>query len=231
MHYDGSKICAVPDALGGGDCQWPMREVTVYSEGLLGRVDIEEATRQAVDGWNRVCGINLRPSANRATAHIVVTKGGIDGPAGTLAWSELPCFGGARIRQLTQRYDINEAWVIAENPAPHQIDLVRVMCHELGHAIGISHISNGNLMQPAYDGRIRWPKRGDIQEARSRYGLPAEIPDEPDDPGVPGIPGECLGMSPDEWQTIFKAGSLLAKKIGPLLTTDQRQLIERMLRR
>lgn len=216
MNFDGTKVCGVPDHAGSADCQWPMRDVAVFASGQLGQVDLDAATRQALDGWNKVCGINLSVTTNRRTSNVVITQGGIDSGGGTLAWSELPCFGGGAIRQLTQKYDTGEVWTIAENPPANKIDAVRVICHEVGHAIGISHIADGNLMAPVYSASLRWPQRGDIAEARARYGLPGDLPTP--NPGQPPCNvGQCLawlvrnsGMAPeDQERTLRNLGATI----------------------
>lgn len=189
---DNTRVCGVPDHLGGGDCKWPFPMVFVHAEGRLGEVNVRDAVEQALNGWNAVCGLKLTMATNAQTAHIVVTSGRIDGPSGVLAWSELPCgFTASQWRQLKQQYDTGEIWTIADNPPSGRIDAVRVICHELGHAIGISHIHDGNLMAPMYSTSIRWPQRGDIAEARARYGLPT--------PTIPP-PGPGLPPAPDGWE-------------------------------
>lgn len=188
MNYDGIKICGVPDELGQtGTCQWPFKDVLVHGSGMLGEVDLGEGIARAVKdplGWNGVCGIRLQQTTNPNTAHIRVSTGGIDGPHGTLAWCQLPCgFTRLRWQACKMLFDTGDIYVFAENPPGGKIDWYRVWWHEGGHGIGIPHITEGNLMQPMYSNRIRFPQRGDILEARGRYGLPETQP-----PGTPGEP-------------------------------------------
>ena len=195
MNFDGAKVCGVDDALGNDGCLWPFLDVGVYAAGKLGQVDLVQAVGEAIEGWNRVCGIRLFLQPNVKTAHIVVTQGRIDGPNGTLAISELPCgFTGSMWRQLRQQYDTNEIWTVAENPPAGKIDAVRVIRHEVGHAIGISHIAAGNLMAPTYSTSIRDVMRGDRLEAVDRYGGPR--PEASPQPGAgggePGAKGDGL---------------------------------------
>jgi len=173
-----SRICGVPDHFGQGTiCKWPIMDVFIYAKGFLGQVDVEQATVEAIGYWNEVCGINLQMSSNPKTSHIRVNFGVIDGPSGTLAISELPCgMIASALRQMQQTYDTSEGWVIAENPPANKIDAVRVFAHEIGHAIGISHIDAGNLLAPIYSQTIRRPCAGDIKEAVVRYGLRPSTP-------------------------------------------------------
>lgn len=220
MNYDGTKVCAVADHIGGGDCKWPTRDVKVFAKGSLGGVDLENATEQALEGWNKVCGINLSLTANQRASNINVTQGGIDGPQGTLAWSELPCFGGGAVRQLQQKYDTGEMWTVSENPPSNKIDAVRVICHEVGHAIGLSHISDGNLLAPTYNAQIRWPQRGDIAEARSRYGLPREEPKPSPQPSPqPSICDQLFGQSLNGCPQAIGEGKACGGILGMLLPT------------
>lgn len=179
MNYDGKKLCNVPDHFGGADCLWPkgLGVIKIHASGKLGQASIPDGVEMAIGaapdcpGWNRVCGLVMQLSTNRKSAHIVIDTGHIDGPMGTLAWSELPCgFTKAQWRVLQQMYDTGDIYVIADNPPGNRVDFVRVACHEIGHAIGISHINVGNLLAPMYSAQIRWPQRGDIMEAVMRYG-------------------------------------------------------------
>lgn len=202
--YQGqARVCGVPDHLGGMDCLWPFKDVNVYAGGKWGQIDLREIGEFACMSWNQVCGINMQMTTNARTAHITMDTKAIDGPFGTLAYSELPCgFSPQQWRTLQQMYDIGELVVFAENPPSNKVDGGRIGTHEIGHAIGISHINAGNLMAPSYAPDIRFPQRGDIAEGRARYGLPSGtspppvtpppvIPPVPPikPPVVPGIPG------------------------------------------
>jgi hypothetical protein len=246
MNFDGQKICGVPDHLGGGDCAWPFPKVSIYATGLLGQVNLGDAAEQAIAGWNAVCGVELFLAANPKSAHIAITSGHIDGPSGTLGWSELPCgFTAARWRQLQQKYDAGEVWVVSDNPPANKIDAVRVICHEVGHAIGISHINDSNLMAPVYSARIRWPQRGDIAEAVMRYGkkivpsptTPTPAPANPSDPGEAtwGRVFPCLltygvdvfaKLSPEERSGLLDFGLSIWRNLRPTEKQILRQLAD-----
>lgn len=191
MNYDGARICGVADNLGNVSCQWPFRDVNVFAAGRIGSVNLADAMELSLPAWNNVCGIRLSMTTNLKTAHIAVGVGRIDGPGSILAQNQLPCgFTANNWRQLRGEYDASEAFVIAENPPPNRIDLVRVCAHETGHGIGINHIGDGNLMAPSYSGRIALPQNGDIVEARARYGAPTAAPQPPTvPPEAPGLPG------------------------------------------
>ena len=189
--YDGVQLCAVADNLGNMSCQWPFLDVNIFAEGQLGQIDLVKAVELAVKGWNDICGLRLKHTTDKTKAHIVITRASLDGSGSVLADSQLPCgFTASQWNQLRQRYDTGEAWVISDNPPGNKIDAVRVIMHELGHAIGIGHINSGNLMAPTYSTQIRLPQNGDIMEARARYGKPVPVPTPP---GVPPVVGDLSG--------------------------------------
>jgi hypothetical protein len=76
--------------------------------------------------------------------------------------------------------------VLADNPPSNRLDLGRVCRHELGHFLGIGHISDGNLMAPVYSSTIALPRNGDVTEARARYGAPAPVAPPSVPPVAPG---------------------------------------------
>lgn len=173
--------CGLPDMMLDQSCAWPHRDVTFYAQldlpGLSG-AEIEGAFVDACEQWNAVCGISLT-RANGPAANIVARSGtgrsnNLDGRGGTLAWSELPC-GRSKTATLQQMYDEAEQW--------SRSMAVAVICHEIGHAIGISHIAAGNLLAPYYDPRITKPQAGDIAEAVKRYGPPKPRPTPTPSPG------------------------------------------------
>lgn len=185
-----SHFCGVVERMSDADrlCRWPAPRVTWTIAGRLPHVsdlDQKDAFHEAWSYWAAVCGVEPLYTANARTANVRMGAGAIDRAGSTLAWSELPC-GAAR--QLQQKYDTHETWVISANPARHEIDLVRVAAHEIGHVLGIPHLAAGALMQPAYSATIRRPQPPDIHEAVRRYGLPAQQPPLPEPPPSPPAP-------------------------------------------
>lgn len=186
-HLDKLRFCGLAEHFTQeAVCAWPQRpaKITWNITGTLAGVstaDQKDAYALAWGYWSEVCGVLPEYVSNPSGANVLMGSGRIDGPQGTLAWSELPC-GGART--LAQKYDDTEPWGIFEGGGFGKIDLVRVACHEIGHVIGIPHISAGNLLAPTYNQSIRKPQAGDIAEAVKRYGPPVNQP-EPTPPGPP----------------------------------------------
>lgn len=172
-HRINRSRCGLPDfnitAPGGEPCKWPMPNISYYHEiKLPGLTDeqVKHAYDIAFAQWAEVCNIDPVRVTAANTANIYARSGvgkqhGLDNKGGTLAWSELPC-GVASNVQLDQMFDEAEDWSF--NMA------VAVICHELGHALGLPHLNAGNLMAPYYDPNTTRPQKGDIEEIVKLYG-------------------------------------------------------------
>lgn len=185
--FDGQRICGVSDHLGDVGVKWPMLDLQLFASGSINGVSLADAMEVAHKAWNDVCGVRMSMGTNPRTAHLVVGVERMDGPGNVLAENELPVgfTGPNNWRTLRGRYDSSEAFVLADNPPSNRMDLGRVCRHELGHFLGVGHITAGNLMAPTYSSTIRLPMNGDVLEVRARYGAPvATVP--PTTPTAPG---------------------------------------------
>ena len=171
-HVLSHRRCGLPDfnITGAGDvCKWPMRNITYYENLKLPGITAQQvrlAYDTAFAQWSAVCDIEPVRVDGQERANIFARSGSgrgvnLDDRGGTLAWSELPC-GVAENVQLDQMYDEAEDWSFGM--------AVAVICHELGHALGLPHLSNGNLMAPYYDPNCSTPQKGDIAEMVKLYG-------------------------------------------------------------
>lgn len=188
MNYDGQRLCNVDDQLGLGEnrCRWPSPDITWSVQADLPpfpRSSFVAAIEQAWSYWSSICGIRPRMTTGQANVEIGIQT---IGPGGVLADCQLPC--AVNMGQRCQmRVDTAEAWIIAENPPGNRVDLVRVLCHELGHGLGCPHLSGANLMAPTYSATIRRPQRDDIAWMVGTYGLPSAPP-------VPPSPADPAGL-------------------------------------
>ena len=198
-HLTTPRICSRPDIEYFSDSEnqqrkWPFKELLVRPEDNISPFSITETNDiliAALQSWSDVADLNFILTTGRE--HIKITTGRIDGPSGTLAWSELP----NQSNKVLQKYDSSEQWVLSSNPPSNKIDLLAVMVHELGHALGLVHApstsASTNIMAPFYNPSIREPLSGDIERIQALYGPPIETTDpNPQDPDEPMAEGKML---------------------------------------
>lgn len=204
--FNGVRICGVADHLGDVSAKWPFVDLALFASGTINGVELADAIDLARKAWNEVCGIRMVMGTNPRTAHLVVGVERMDGPGNVLAENELPIgfSGPSNWRTLRGRYDSSERVVLADNPPAGKLDLGRICRHELGHFLGIGHISDGNLMAPVYSTTIALPQNGDVTEARARYGAPqpaapSPAPVPPETPGASELARLTIGGVTYEW--------------------------------
>ena len=200
--YDGFRYCAhqgdsAPIGAGGLP-RWPHKRITwrvlqplpQFANDAY-RAAIAEAGRR----WAEACGIEWVEAQQGETANLafyVVSQT----PGGMLAQCYLPYQGITPQHSLRCEVDKAEgaAWCISDNPPSSRLDLVRVLTHEIGHGLGVSHLGeqSGCLMAPVYSSKIGWPQAGDIAEVVARYGQPVEQPKQPEIPTTPNGEAELL---------------------------------------
>lgn len=198
MNYDGAVLCkhsgteqfleggqrppAWPDALRDDDGYWVVQwRVQAYLR-AFDRDTYRAIIREALGMWESVCAIRFIENNRAGYGGIEFGLYPAPQPGGVLADCQLPSLDMPPSTWLDLRMDDSELWSNSKNPASNYVDPVRVICHEAGHGIGISHISDGNLMAPIYSTRIGAPQIGDINQARARYPLPAPKPQQPTSP-------------------------------------------------
>lgn len=166
----GRPYCGVGEhalAKLGEECKWRHAPVTLshqmaFPQANISALQINQIMEQVAALWSGVCGIDLKfqPGGN---ANIQAVAAYMDGPNGILGESYLPCGNVTQTTVLGQRYDTAESWTLSF--------LLRVMLHEVGHALGLSHANPGTgaVMEP-YLTAFATPQRWDIDQMVGRYG-------------------------------------------------------------
>jgi hypothetical protein len=183
------RVCALAVTSDATDRGWPAakwkRGLTYRIAGELpglARTAFAAAVKQAFKLWSDVCGLPEFKEV-QSGGNVVITTGRIDGKSGTLAWSMLPPADPAE-----QRYDVDEPW-------GRGIDLVAVLAHEIGHALGLQHASQNAkaLMAPYYSDAVTTPQPHDVARIRALYGDPEPV-------DVPAPPkGEEVNLTLKLW--------------------------------
>lgn len=158
----------------------------------ISRDDLIAACLEAFGRWSAVCDVIFAPTDDANAAQFTVNTHTFDGPSGILADCELPSPG---LAQQAMRIDPSEQWVVSDNPPMGALDLLAVLCHEIGHGIGLQHFDPNTpppeLMNPIYNPRIVKPQAGEIAFVQKLYGLPQT---QPAPSPVPPV-GDSLGVA------------------------------------
>lgn len=115
--------------------------------------------------------------------NLVFLARNIDGRNGVLGECQLPCGNVTSRTQLWCRVDLAENWRDYQGPLTGgMMDIFRVLAHEIGHGIGLSHETTGirALMDPSVSD-IRSLQQWDMQQVVARYGPKSSTP--PTNPG------------------------------------------------
>ena len=138
-------------------------------------------------------------TTSAAKADIIITSRRIDRAGGVLAEMQLP---PGDDRQLTGWFDLAERWNTA-------IQYPLVCLHELGHAMGLDHISGAlAVLNPTYNPNLTKLQAADVSTLLRIYPeavnfRPTPAPDEPAEPGPPApAPGPAPPMPPTAPATI-----------------------------
>lgn len=155
--------------------------------GDLGQAEVQSAIRQAATLWSTVTPLTFREVGIGEGPEIRIefasgdhgdgAGNAFDGPSGVLAHAFFPPPNGGDIAG-DMHFDDAETWT-ASLPVPAGgFDLVTVAAHELGHALGLDHSSDGRaLMFPNYSGPHRFLAPDDVAGIQTIYGTRAGGPD------------------------------------------------------
>ncbi len=146
--------------------------------GDLSTAQVRNAVTQAFGFWSAVTPLTFSEVPLASSPDIVIRfvtgnhgdgiSNAFDGPGGVLAHAYYPPPNGGAIAGDTH-VDDAETWSV--NIPPSGTDLVSVLAHEFGHALGLAHSTVSNsLMYPYYSGPHRYLHSDDTAGIQALYG-------------------------------------------------------------
>ncbi len=194
-HHIHLPRCGHPDVMPAtaSVCKWPIKDLTYYEDIQYPHFDaafVRSCYDEAWGYWAAVCGIQPRSVSLPGDARVVAISAPVDGPGNVLALSELPCgYGPSSVAHQT--FDPADAGTYLNTREL----IVACMCHEIGHALGLSHAKPGSgcLMEPVINPAIIKPQDGDIVFVQALYGLPLQPAPSPPPAAQPPPPAVPVG--------------------------------------
>lgn len=189
------EFCGISERFGDGNVVYKLanqRPKFCVREGLPGisREHLVAACLDAFGRWSAVCDVIFTPTDDPNAAQFLIFAHKFDGASGVLADCMLPSPGLAR---QDMRLDLDERWVVSDNPPAGRINLLAVLCHEMGHGIGLQHLPSNpppDLLEPVYRPDVYRPQATEIAIVQKWYGPPQVSP-----PTTPVPPlGDSLGV-------------------------------------
>ncbi|EZA51574.1 Neutrophil collagenase [Ooceraea biroi] len=182
--------CGVTDApsrrLGVAPLRWPRLNLT-WNFQLADRTTLR-TTETAFAIWAANSSLTFSRDTNEPDIIIAFREGrhtmldrryggtvcpdDLDGPSKVLAHATLPT--GAQDDVSEVHVDHREVWHIALTPNPQNSHyLLRMLVHEIGHSLGLSHTTDENSLMYAYSPAVEWPVAlgmEDVLAVQNLYG-------------------------------------------------------------
>jgi len=181
----GGIFCGVGPqhfAINGVTYRWPQSRGLKFhvpaglTIGSFGSADLKQLYVRAFGDIAAACDFSAEYTPNEKNANFYVQIVRLDGKQGVLADHEIPIPNGGMEQTLRLRLDVSEAWVVDGSPRNGEIDLYRVLLHELLHGVGLGHApidrANPALIEPMYSPLVSGLQPRDVAELQRRYGKP-----------------------------------------------------------
>lgn len=175
----------VPEAYAFNGGKWSKTDLRFHVLNASKDLTLEQvrtAVRAALDLWQAVSMLRFSETASASGADLTIRFGtgdhgcghpfteGADGKDNVLAHAFPPPPAGGTYAGQTH-IDDADTWSVSATPKFGAKDLVTVVAHEVGHALGLSHSNvKTALMFPDYAGPHRHLDQDDIDAITALYG-------------------------------------------------------------
>lgn len=157
------QVCGNPERFGEGAVTYKLanQRPKFYVRSCPPQFTVPQFVAACVEAfgrWSAVCDLVFTPTDDPAACQFRIFSHKFDGPSGVLADCQLPSPG---LSPQDMRIDPTERWVASDNPAAGTINLYAVLCHEMGHGIGLTHLPSNpppDLLEPTYRADVNRPQ-------------------------------------------------------------------------